>query len=104
MPKIVRQKSTGKTVYRQSPDFKKGIGIKNALLLGYDKNDLEEIVLSQQEYDDDIKEEYSNLLVINSAKKTISEKYKGKKKSDITDSDALEWIKLKMVQELGINV
>ena len=42
--KVVINKKTGKVVYRQDPDFEKGIGIANALGRGdFKKSDLEEI-------------------------------------------------------------
>jgi hypothetical protein len=105
MPKIVKHKNTGKTVYRRSPEFKTGKGIESACsLYGFDPDDLEEIEITKEEYDTDLQAEFQSKVDINIAKNAIINKYNGKKKTDITDVDALEWIKLKMVQELGLAV
>ena len=51
--KVVKQKSTGEIVYRQSPDFEKGLGIINASIFNQiSADDLEEVEITQQEWDD----------------------------------------------------
>ena len=51
--KVVKQKSTGKIVYRQSPDFEQGKGIINASIFNQiAADDLEEVVITRQEWDD----------------------------------------------------
>ncbi len=58
MPKIVREKSTQKTVYRQEPDFEEGLGIKNACIIHYlQPKDLEEVEITQEEYDNNLQAE-----------------------------------------------
>ena len=58
--KAVRNKATGRLVYREYPDFRKGMGIANALLgdlvagdLG-SKDELEEIDITQEQWDAEI--------------------------------------------------
>lgn len=41
---------------------------------------------------------------LENAKNTIGAKYKDKKKSDITDADALEWMKVSMALKLGLEL
>lgn len=58
MPKVVKIKETGKIIYRQSPSFKKGLGIKNACFDGnYKPEDLQEVTISQQEFNDTLEVE-----------------------------------------------
>ena len=59
MPKVVRVIATGETVYRQEPDFEQGLGIKNACILhGFKKKELEEVELTQEEYDAELEVEF----------------------------------------------
>ncbi len=59
MPRVVRVIKTGETVYRQEPDFEPGLGIKNAcILLGFKKKELEEVEITQEEYDAEINVEF----------------------------------------------
>ena len=59
MPKVVRVKTTGETVYRQEPDFEPGLGIKNAcVLFGLKKKELEEIELTREEYAAELEVEF----------------------------------------------
>ena len=49
---VVKRKSTGEIIYRQSPDFESGFGIKNATIIaGIPENDLEEVEVTQIEWD-----------------------------------------------------
>ena len=50
--KVVKQKSTGKIVYRQSPDFEKGKGLINASIINsISADDLEEVEINRVEWD-----------------------------------------------------
>jgi hypothetical protein len=60
--KIVREKYTHKTVYRQLPVFKKGLGIKNACaIFGYRPEELEEVELTRKEYNADLQLESAEI-------------------------------------------
>lgn len=50
--KVVKNLKTGRLVYRESPDFKKGLGIKNAVLheLGM-PDELKEVTVTQAQWD-----------------------------------------------------
>lgn len=51
MPKVVRRKIDGVTVYRQSPDFENGKGIENAIALHGGKiDDYEEVGITDAEF------------------------------------------------------
>lgn len=53
--KVVQNKNTGRLVYREQPDFKKGYGIANAVIWGCgDKGDLREINATQAEWDEEM--------------------------------------------------
>ena len=50
--KVVKQKSTGKVVYRQSPDFEKGKGLLSASVVSsVSVDDLKEVEITQLEWD-----------------------------------------------------
>lgn len=50
--KVVRHKVTGRLVYREAPDFKKGLGVINAVLMGYgSKSELEEVEVTPEEWE-----------------------------------------------------
>jgi hypothetical protein len=49
--KVVKRKSDGKIVYRSSPEFEEGFGIKNAVVLdGGLHEDYEEVAITEQEW------------------------------------------------------
>lgn len=52
--KAVKQLSTGRIVYRQSPEFEPGKGILSAKATGFPEADLEEISITQVEWDAEI--------------------------------------------------
>jgi len=53
--RVVKQISTGKLVYRESPDFEDGYGIINAhLMFGYEIDDLQEITVTVSQWEDAI--------------------------------------------------
>ena len=72
----------------------------------YTDDDLDAVLATYESADDIIEREAkeARTLAINQAKKTIEDKYKDKKKSDISDADAIEWAKLSMSNELGLEV
>ena len=50
--KVVKHKITGRLVYRELPDFKQGLGIINAALMGLGSQDeLEEIEVTKAQWD-----------------------------------------------------
>ena len=50
--KVVKHKITGRLVYRELPDFKEGLGIINAVLMGFGpEKELEEVEATQAEWD-----------------------------------------------------
>ncbi len=118
MNRICIEKSTGKLIEFQSGKSKRGLGTltDNAVSSGkykeseveekYTEDDYQTAKLKHETAEEKIKREAKEAvnLALNDAKKVISDKYKDKKKSDITDSDTLEWIKLKMSQEFGLDV
>ena len=50
--KVVRHKITGRLVYRELPDFKEGLGIINAVLMGFgSEEELEEIEVPPENWE-----------------------------------------------------
>lgn len=50
--RVVKEKITGKIVYRSEPEFKKGLGIKNAVAMNGGKpEDYKEVEIIQQDWD-----------------------------------------------------
>ena len=50
--KVVRHKITGRLVYRELPDFKEGLGIINAALMGLGpEKELEEVEVTWEEWE-----------------------------------------------------
>ncbi|MDI6761254.1 MAG: hypothetical protein QMD05_10555 [Candidatus Brocadiaceae bacterium] len=52
--RVVRQKVTGRIVYRADPEFAPGMGIKNALTMGHKESECEEVDITQAEWDAEI--------------------------------------------------
>jgi len=53
--KVVKRKSDGKIVYRSSPEFEEGFGIKNAVVLeGGIPEDYEEIDITEAEWNEKV--------------------------------------------------
>lgn len=111
MNRICIEKSTGKLIEFQSGKADLGTLIQNAINAGYDENDIEEKYTADDSQTAQLKhetteeknkreEKEAKLIAVNDAKEIIADKYK--KKEDITDSDALDWIKSIMAQELGL--
>jgi hypothetical protein len=99
----------------QSGEAKPGTLIENAVLAGYKRSEVKEIVTtdnllqSRLKYesteDKTIREQKESAsLEINAAKLILVDKYKDKKKSDITTTDANEWNKLRMAEDLGLGL
>lgn len=59
MPKVVKHKKTGITLYRQSPDFEKGKGILNTLRMYPELTafDIKEVYISDEKFKKDIEKE-----------------------------------------------
>ena len=115
MKRICIEKSTGKLIEFQSGNAPLGTLTENAVASGYKKSEVEEkytednlqtALLKHETLEEKNKreEKENKLIVINSARKVITDKYKGKKKSDISDADALELQKLNLAQELGLEI
>jgi len=60
MGNVVRIKSTGEVIYRQSPNFPEGKGIKSAVFLKpkYSSGELEEKTYTKKQLSDDLKKKH----------------------------------------------
>jgi len=64
---VVKHKDTGEILYRSEPEFEEGMGIKNASIIeGIPEIELEEVEITQQEWDDHIaaQKDISNVVVL----------------------------------------
>lgn len=115
MNRICIQKSTNKLIEFQSGKAPLGTLIQNAVAAGYKESEVEEkyteddlqtVQLKHETAEDKNKreEKEARFTAINDAKKAIINKYKNKKKSEISDADALEFAKLEMAQKLGLGI
>jgi hypothetical protein len=115
MNRICIEKATNKLIEFQSGTAKLGTLVKNAVEAGYKKSKVEEkyteddyqtVQLKYETLEEKNKREgkEAKIIVIKDAQKALYDKYKGKKKSDITDADALEFVKLEMARELGLDL
>ncbi len=113
MNRICIEKSTGRLIEFQSGKADLGTLIQNAINAGYKEKDVEEKYTDDDSQTAQLKHETTEekskrekkeakLIAVGDAKKILADKYKGKKKEDITDADAQEWMKLIMARELEL--
>ena len=78
--KVVKRISTGQIVYKSNPEFKNGEGLKNAIVLGYDKSDLMEENITNSQYDEIMEDDLQKQ---SNEKKIKSEEFSASRKQAI---------------------